>query len=506
MGKISADKSTEVKQTVGQEGIDKQEKLGSKNIRRIDEVNEQDKKRLSKGAKLGIAAAVTALLAGSALLISTALRDMNGEFKTDDVDGTASKDNTEINVWTRMYEKWDLEYFNKKGNAYNDANRGVTIEHQIMPAEFWEEDLAKALASDTAPDVYSLNADQIKNLAESEKILALDELIKSEYLDDILVNVRESLSYGDKIWAYPQKQELSTFLVYRKDKFKEAGISEAPKSWEDFIEVAEKLKPLAEAEGASVRVLGLPAFKTDMAEASLSWQYSASGHFALNADSSAANIDTGFVDLASFWKDLYAKGLAKELIPDMPIPVYDDIAPFGSREIYMQFTNSTGLNKFLTNYKELYKNTGIAAAPTKDGSSDSVNAISNIWTYVINADSKQVKAAADFISWSLAENPAESAKYFDETAYSQAPVNKSVSEYLNENASDKELAQVVNDLATRSISAPEYSTAIKQNIADFFEDIVAKDISAEDAVKVHSDSIKELIENPKKAEAESSAE
>ena len=131
------------------------------------------------------------------------------------------------------------------------AKYGINVEYTPMPGEV-EEYLQPKAAAGSLPDVMSINAGSFgADPAENDLIIDLSET-------DAAKNMQESLkpvftSESGKLFGIAGGLS-STLIYYNKAMFEDAGITEEPKNWDEFLEVCEKLKakgyaPLAVAMG-----------------------------------------------------------------------------------------------------------------------------------------------------------------------------------------------------------------------------------------------------------------
>lgn len=131
------------------------------------------------------------------------------------------------------------------------AKYGIKVEYTPMPGEV-EEYLQPKAASGSLPDVMSINAGAFgADLMENGLIIDLSEI-------DAAKNMVESLkpvftSGSGKLFGVAGGLS-STLIYYNKAMFADAGITEEPKNWDEFLVACDKLKakgyaPLAVAMG-----------------------------------------------------------------------------------------------------------------------------------------------------------------------------------------------------------------------------------------------------------------
>lgn len=128
---------------------------------------------------------------------------------------------------------------------------GIKVEYTPMPGEV-EEFLQPKAASNSLPDVMSINAGAFgANLAENALIIDLTNTDGAKNMNESLKPVFTSES--GKLFGIAGGLS-STLIFYNKEIFADAGITEEPKNWDEFLNICEKLKskgyaPLATAMG-----------------------------------------------------------------------------------------------------------------------------------------------------------------------------------------------------------------------------------------------------------------
>jgi len=127
-------------------------------------------------------------------------------------------------------------------SAYEDDNPDVTVDVQFKGREVRNMIIA-ALEAGEEIDITDMDP-AVATLNYSDYFLPLDEYLT----DDILGILPNSLVYQDltpqgKVLAIPTAPYIVA-VFYNKDHFKEAGISSEPETWDEFLDVCEKLKSI----------------------------------------------------------------------------------------------------------------------------------------------------------------------------------------------------------------------------------------------------------------------
>lgn len=120
---------------------------------------------------------------------------------------------------------------------------GYGLTTEIVGWEQVEPKLLTAVQSGDAPDVTFVRSQSLSIEANADALMPLDEFIERDFdqatKDDFLL-WDEIGTYNGHKYALPMS--IIPYGVYvRDDIFKEAGITEDPKTWDEFIEVAKKV-------------------------------------------------------------------------------------------------------------------------------------------------------------------------------------------------------------------------------------------------------------------------
>lgn len=130
-------------------------------------------------------------------------------------------DNYTAEVWQHIIDTFEAD------------NPGIKIEKVLMTGDSRPQFLKTMLAAGNMPDI---NIDPV-DLASTEGIYAeVPEELLGKYEDAAIA------TYNGKHTLFPAYKGLRSQCYYHKDQFKEAGIEKEPETWDEFVEVCEKLK------------------------------------------------------------------------------------------------------------------------------------------------------------------------------------------------------------------------------------------------------------------------
>lgn len=153
--------------------------------------------------------------------------------------GDKNKAPISLALWTG-YPELD-PWLNKMAEEYSAANPNVKIEIVSFPLRDFEKKVATALPTKTCAEIISSDAVQaMRYIQEGMMVKAPDnlaEFVKSGVYNSTIVNDSQ---YEGIVYGIPHMLGTSA-LYYNTDMFKEAGLTDPPKSMEELTEYAKKL-------------------------------------------------------------------------------------------------------------------------------------------------------------------------------------------------------------------------------------------------------------------------
>lgn len=363
-----------------------------------------------------------------------------------------AQDKVQVDFWQRQFEEYQQEWFGAQVDAFNASQDGIEVIYTVVPGDAWDAKLVAAQAANVAPDVATTNYGAIKPGVVDGKFANLVELMPAEAIADIEPWVKDFVTTADGgVYGYPMLVEPSTVLYYRKSLLEAAGL-EVPTSWEELLAAARALN--------TDEVYGMNIGQTagDLGWSSWGLQYNAAGHLPITDDWSAGRAtEQGFKDLAQFYTTLYSE----QLMPQEPTYGYADCSFFGEGQVAMSACGSWALGQLSGNpdWADVWNDTAIAAFPSIDGDQTKPTSTLGGWTLTVDSKSDQPQAAADFVNWLLAGDPAIMASFFDAAGYSKYPVRTSVNAALAADpvaSANTALSVVTSDILPYAKPEPAY--------------------------------------------------
>lgn len=124
--------------------------------------------------------------------------------------------------------------------AFEAANPDIQIERTKVQFGGNFERITTAAASNTLPDVSPIWGGFLTQFAEAGTLLDLSEYGAADLQDDIYPAGWSFVEWNDGIYGVPYATD-PRFIAYNQEAFEEAGLTEAPRTFEEFRDYAEAL-------------------------------------------------------------------------------------------------------------------------------------------------------------------------------------------------------------------------------------------------------------------------
>ncbi|WP_312095916.1 sugar ABC transporter substrate-binding protein [Niallia sp.] len=144
-------------------------------------------------------------------------------------------------------EQPDGELEQKIADEYMKQNPKVKIEFIGVPMNDLYKKLTTLATSNDLPDAFTMTPEFMRTAHDMGMTANLTELLGEEYLKDFYENIIDEASINGELQLIPWNATPQA-LIFRGDWFEEEGL-EAPKTWDEFIEVAQKLTKDKDGDG-----------------------------------------------------------------------------------------------------------------------------------------------------------------------------------------------------------------------------------------------------------------
>lgn len=133
-----------------------------------------------------------------------------------------------------QYQAWETEMI----EAFEEGNPNIKIEVQKVSTDSFNQTVMTRFASGDAPDILTFTENDITDMVPSGYIMDLSDSANIENYDEGML---DSLSLDGKVYALPIANDFMC-VTYSKDVFEAAGITEVPKTWDEFMDVCATLQ------------------------------------------------------------------------------------------------------------------------------------------------------------------------------------------------------------------------------------------------------------------------
>jgi multiple sugar transport system substrate-binding protein len=130
--------------------------------------------------------------------------------------------------------------------AFQKANPGVTIKTDTVPYASIQTNLDSRFQANNPPDLFRVSYIDIGQYTSQDVLLDVSSTFDQAKIDAFVPGLWEGVVYQGKPYGVPHQIDTSAIL-YRKDAFEAAGITNVPTSladawsWEEFASAANKL-------------------------------------------------------------------------------------------------------------------------------------------------------------------------------------------------------------------------------------------------------------------------
>lgn len=144
---------------------------------------------------------------------------------------------------------WSIDGNDRPGIAdtfskeFDEANEDIVVEYRYIPFDDLVNETLRAFATGNAPDIvsfdnpdFALFSSRGAMLDITDRVAASDVINVDAYFEGPL----NSVMWDGKLYGLPKYTD-TIGVFYNKDLFAEAGLTEPPQTWAQFVEYAETL-------------------------------------------------------------------------------------------------------------------------------------------------------------------------------------------------------------------------------------------------------------------------
>ncbi len=240
-----------------------------------------------------------------------------------------------LTLWQGINPPVNRDVFQKLVAEFNQKNHDIQVESIFAGA--LDQQLPKILTSvvgNSPPDILSFYPQVTGQFVNLDAIVPLEDwLDKLPLKSELYPHVLDEVKLNGHTWSVPMSTS-PIGIFYRPKLFKEAGITELPKTWKELREVAKKLTIDRDADGKPEQYgMLIPFGKGEWTVFTLfPFLLSANGEIVQNNRPNLMN--PGAIRAVQFWQDLLKDGSATLSMPERGYEEGD----FISGRVAMQIT------------------------------------------------------------------------------------------------------------------------------------------------------------------------
>ncbi|WP_281889884.1 ABC transporter substrate-binding protein [Paenibacillus sp. YYML68] len=161
--------------------------------------------------------------------------------------GASIHPKTKLLFWT--FNRHDLDFMKEKIDEFNKSNKDNIEVELVSMSENFKQSYEVAVASGQAPDIFVPNSAYFVDFAKKGYFEPLDGYMTPEMKQQYESSVMEGVNtYKGKLYSLPNFG-YTVRLVYNKELFEKAGISNPPKTLNEMTEYAKKITEIGKKDG-----------------------------------------------------------------------------------------------------------------------------------------------------------------------------------------------------------------------------------------------------------------
>jgi multiple sugar transport system substrate-binding protein len=138
---------------------------------------------------------------------------------------------------------------------FQAANPNIKITLENVSWDLAHEKLLAWIASGDTPDISVIGPKWLPELIQLDGLQPFDPYVDETFLGNFPASLTEPLTIDGQVYSIPEA--LSTRLMYyRTDLYEQAGFSEPPTTWDEFVEVLQAVNSPPETYGFSIQGSG----------------------------------------------------------------------------------------------------------------------------------------------------------------------------------------------------------------------------------------------------------
>lgn len=151
-----------------------------------------------------------------------------------------AQDEVTITYWQYDFES-KIDAIDTLIEQFEEANPNINVEQQTFPYDAFQQQVAAAVPAGEGPDVVNLFYGWLPAWADAGYLIPLpEEQFDIAMIEEAFIPTVQAARYQGEYWGLPTAVR-NLALFYNQDLLEEAGITEPPTTWDEFIAAAKQL-------------------------------------------------------------------------------------------------------------------------------------------------------------------------------------------------------------------------------------------------------------------------
>ena len=158
----------------------------------------------------------------------------------------------EVSFWS-LFTGGDGEFFDAMVKEFNRTHPDIVMKTDTVKFDNYYTKLTTALAAKNAPDVVVVHQSNLLNYVPKGSLYALDDVLKklSAPMNDFVAAPLDACKFDGKLYALPLDVH-ALIMYYNTDLFKQAGVTQVPRTYDEVIRAAQAVQEKTGAMGMAV--------------------------------------------------------------------------------------------------------------------------------------------------------------------------------------------------------------------------------------------------------------
>lgn len=382
------------------------------------------------------------------------------------------------------------QYVYQYADAFMEANPNINVEIQaISTNDIYTKLASMATSPDDLPTLFWSSGDMVPGQLDIGIVEDLNNYLDDDTKAGFAEGVLEGATFDDQLAFYPIDVQPSA-VIYRKDRFEEAGL-EVPTTWDEFLEAARALTVDSDGDG-EVDQWGFSMVGSNNSSGQsrfMSYLWSQGNDIIREEDGEwVADVDNeDFTADFKFWTDLYTEeGVVPTSITEVDYATAANYFAMGYTSMILSGSNAMGV-AYASN-PDLNGKLGSFVIP-----GEAPGTMLNAEGYALcNAASEEEKAAAvEFLKF-FSTNDSE-LSFWQTSGKIPATIEGQSAEYI----SGDDYKGYLDTIAAGTVPTMNFAgiNGVKTALGDAYSGVFAGEATAEEAVADLAEEMEMLLED-----------